>query len=333
MFSLRRPSTIIALVLASAVTTGCPLYTTCGDLTVENSTTTVNFYLESDGMVMISEGDFVDPTSVEGCEAMCEASFYGTITTIHSCEAQVDALSEDADSGVGDPPLAEVTCVVTGEVYCEGGRHSGTLQRRAAGRGEDITAAWLAREACAEAGSVHAFRQLVRELLHHGAPLALVDAARAAAVDEIRHTRMVRRLALRRGGTPAPVRVQHTPPRGLLAIAMENAVEGCVHETFAAARAGWQARHAVDPQLRAVSAVLARDESRHADLAAAVHQWVCSILPPEQAAAVEDARQSAWSRLAQHPPAVTPAAARVLGLPDAQTHRQLVNALSLALAA
>ncbi|MDG1479098.1 MAG: ferritin-like domain-containing protein [Myxococcota bacterium] len=332
MLSLRRPSTIIALVLTSAVTTGC-LPFICGDMTVENSTNSYTFYLESEGMVMISEGDFVDPTSVEGCEAMCEAVFDGTVTTIHSCESEIDVVSEDADSGMEDIPLVDMTCVVSGEVSCEGGRHSSTLQRRAAGRGEDITAAWLAREACAEAGSVHAFRQLVRELLHHGAPLALVDAARAAAVDEIRHTRMVRRLALRRGGTPAPVRVQHTPPRGLLAIAMENAVEGCVHETFAAARAGWQARHAADPQLRAVSAVLARDESRHADLAAAVHQWACSILPPEQAAAVEDARQSAWSRLAQHPPAVTPAASRVLGLPDAQAHRQLVSALSQALAA
>src|SRR5260221_4003130 len=45
----------------------------------------------------------------------------------------------------------------------------------------------LARAAWLEAASIHAFRRLARELHAHGAPRALVEAARTCARDEIRH--------------------------------------------------------------------------------------------------------------------------------------------------
>ena len=145
---------------------------------------------------------------------------------------------------------------------------------------------------------------------------------------------MVRRLAEARGGLPAePVAAPDPGPRSLLDVALENAVEGCVHETFAAARARWQAQHAEDAEVGAVSRLLAEDEGRHADLAAAVHAWALAVLPPAQAAQVEAARQAAWTRLAWSPPAADAQTTARLGLPSPAAHRQLAQALSQALAA
>lgn len=326
-----RPSTAIALIIASLGTTGCPFFG-CGDLSVDNEVFVSYYDLNDDNLVELwNGGETVDPNTPEGCEAMCTNDFYGSIETIHSCEVEF-ADSVETDSGI-TPAEVEATCILSGYRECVGGRFSGTLAQRAGGHGEDAAAAWLAREACGEAGSVHAFRQLVRELIHHGAPTHLVDAARSAVQDEVRHTRMVRRLARHRGGTPEPVEVVHTPPRDVLTVALENAVEGCVHETYAAARAGWQAKFAADPQVRAVSAVLASDESRHADLAAAIHQWICSVLPAEDAETVEQARRDAWVRLANSDPDTTEVANQTLGLPNTTQHRRLVTSLASALAA
>jgi hypothetical protein len=88
-------------------------------------------------------------------------------------------------------------------------------------------------------------------------------------------------------------------------LALENAVEGCVHETFAAARAAWQASYASDPSVRSLSAVLAADEAAHADLAADVHAWACSVLPPRDAQRDKAARRAAWAQLANNPAPVT----------------------------
>lgn len=334
MNPLRRPSTVLALVVTAVSTTGC-FWFGCGDTTFEDREMVGEFDLEADGTVALWDDSVVDPLTDEGCARLCEEVGYGSITEVSSCEAEL-FLVEDGDTGApgdsGDSgesgSIVEITCIASGQDFCVGGRHTGTLVHRAHGTGVDAVAAWLAREAAGEAGSVLAFRQLVRELKHHGAPKVLVEDARQAAADEVRHARMVRLLAQRRGGTPDAVEARPTPPRDLFEVALENAIEGCVHETFAAARAAWQARHAADRDVRAVSALLARDEARHADLAAAVHDWMMVALPPEQAAVVEAERRAAWARLASSPPAVAPEAVRELGLPDAAQHRALVAALS-----
>jgi rubrerythrin len=337
MHPLRRPSTVLALVLAAVGGTGCPIWGCSGDMSFEDRERSGAFSLEDDGTVLTWDGTVVDPTTAEGCEHLCAELEHGYVTEVSSCEAVMpeDEDLESLDTGdTGEAGLqVDITCVASGQDYCVGGRHTGTLATRAHGHGVDPAAAWLAREACGEAGSVHAFRQLARELTAHGAPRALVDAARAAMSDEVQHARMVRELARAHGGRPDPARAIPQPPRDLFTVALENAVEGCVHETFAAARAGHQALHAEDAAVRRVSAVLAEDEARHADLAAAVHAWALAVLPPKQAAAVEEARQTAWARLAAHPPVMHPDAVRILGLPDADVHRRLAEALAGALVA
>jgi hypothetical protein len=59
---------------------------------------------------------------------------------------------------------------------------------------------------------------------------------------------------------PAP------PARSLEELAVENAVEGCVRETYGALTAIWQARTAKDPSVAAAVRRIARDETRHAAL-------------------------------------------------------------------
>jgi hypothetical protein len=132
-----------------------------------------------------------------------------------------------------------------------------------------------------EEASVHAFRRLRGELRAHRAPARLLRAARDAQRDEVRHARLTARMARRFGGRPAPVRVSPVAPRPLTAVAVENAVEGCVRETFGALVASFQAANAGDPDIARLMASIARDETRHAALSWSVARWAARALDPE----------------------------------------------------
>ena len=57
-------------------------------------------------------------------------------------------------------------------------------------------------------------------------------------------------------------------------IALENAVEGCVREGYAAIVAALQARRAPAPAFRTTMAAIADDEAAHAQLAWDVDAWL-----------------------------------------------------------
>jgi hypothetical protein len=132
--------------------------------------------------------------------------------------------------------------------------------------------AWL------EAASVPAFLRLADELSAHGAPEALVKAARRSAADERRHTRAMQALARRHGASMPEVDLPPFQPRSLEAMCTENALEGCVRETFGALVTGWQARTAGDAEVRRALGPISRDELRHAELAWAVDAWAAGLL-------------------------------------------------------
>ena len=152
----------------------------------------------------------------------------------------------------------------------------------------------LTEIATLEAASVHAFVRLARELAHHRAPSDLVARVREAAEDERRHARSMRALAIRFGATdvPKPRRGARRAPR-LVDVLVENAVEGCVRETFGALMAHVQARHATDPVARRTMETIAIDESRHAALAWAIDAWGRERLAPAEQQRVDAARQEA----------------------------------------
>ncbi|HEY5924025.1 MAG TPA: hypothetical protein VIV11_20235 [Kofleriaceae bacterium] len=176
----------------------------------------------------------------------------------------------------------------------------------------DAVGRWLAHAAWLEAASIPAFIYLARELDQHGAPRALSRLALAAARDEVRHARIMRGIAARYGAAVPAVDVALPVPRSLEEMAIENAIEGCVRETWGAVVALWQAHRAHDPELRAIYRGIAADEARHAALGWAIDAWVRTRLDAAAHARIDAARERAVRELFE---GHNPEALAVLGLP------------------
>jgi hypothetical protein len=196
----------------------------------------------------------------------------------------------------------------------------------------DALGAWLAANAHLEAASIDAFEILATELRAHHAPRALIQAARAATADERRHAEAIGRLAVSRGAAPPAVYVKRGPVRDIEAIARENAVEGCVRETFAALLACRQACAATDPAIRSAMAGIARDETRHAALAWAVDGRSHALLAPAARRRVREARREAIEQLMDAPVAGLLRDDRAqAGLPDEDDAVRMAGELGAAL--
>jgi hypothetical protein len=191
--------------------------------------------------------------------------------------------------------------------------------------------AHFANAAHLEAASITAFDVLARDLARHGAPARLVARALRARRDEIAHARMMTRLATRFGATPPRVEVEPTAPRDLLAVALENEIEGCVRETYGALVAAFQARTAA-PALRPILRRIADDEASHAALAHDVGRWARRRLDARGRAALAHARRETTRALRRE--ARTPAASLVAiaGLPDRDRGLALIDGLATAFA-
>jgi hypothetical protein len=188
----------------------------------------------------------------------------------------------------------------------------------------------FARVACMEAGSVEAFRRMRDELVLHGAPRRLVNAATRAIRDELRHVRQTSALARRFGEDPvSPIPAPPVRPRSLEEMARENAVEGCIRETYSALECLWQAKVARDPVVRSVMTRIARDEMRHVALAWAVHRWATSRLDADARARLQAAQEDEIAvllrELAKDPAESLVATA---GLPRAVHSSALVGAIA-----
>jgi len=214
--------------------------------------------------------------------------------------------------------LDEVTNPDTGA--CIGRRPAGLRAER---RGKPARCselgAYFARVARLEAASVDAFQILAEELAAHGAPARLVRACERAAADEVRHAEVTARLARRHGARPRAPRVVRGPVRSLVEIALENAVEGCVRETYGALEGLHQAAMAADPEVRAAMQRIARDESRHGALSWSIGEWLETRLTSEERRRVRAARDQEVDALTARVAATQPSAALVqsAGLPDA----------------
>jgi hypothetical protein len=174
---------------------------------------------------------------------------------------------------------------------------------RSDSEGPSEVGSYFARMAYGEAASVHAFAALEADLVRWGAPPDLVAAASRAAHDEVRHARLMECRARACGGAVDVVaprvrrRSWRSPARSLESIARENAVEGCVNETFGALQLRWQAEHARDPSDRRLFARIAADETRHAALSWLVAHWAEPLLDARARKRVEGARSRATRAL------------------------------------
>jgi hypothetical protein len=233
--------------------------------------------------------------SDEVCNSICKDGF------VSSCKL----------SGTG--VQCNAPCAVDGRRYT-------VLDDACAPTASDV-ASYLARMAFFEAASVDSFALLERELAMHEAPAALIRSCTRAKRDEVAHARMARTLARRHGGViVSPPSLPEMDPRALEAIAIENAVEGCVRETFGVLVGTWQAEHAPTKELRAFFGALAHDESRHAALALRIDAWLTDRLSIEARERVEEARSRALAELEASLDAEPVAG---LGLPSVARVKQL----------
>ena len=164
----------------------------------------------------------------------------------------------------------------------------------------------------------------------HDAPADLVQAALRAADDEVRHASLMTVAARRHGAQPAPVEIAPPRDRTLEEIAIENAVEGCVRETLTALVALHQSQHATDAAIRQSFAVIAEDETRHAELSRDVYRWAAAQLDARARARVTAAMRAAIDELRDEACALSCESAEDrsrLGLPSPVAVRALIDAL------
>jgi hypothetical protein len=165
-----------------------------------------------------------------------------------------------------------------------------------------------------------------------GAPRSLVLPCRRAARDEQRHAVASARIARRFGAIVERPRVPPFAPASLEDLVMENAVEGCVREAFAALVAMHQAARAEDPAIARAHAAIAADEARHAALAWAVHRWGMRRVGRAARARVIEAQGSALRGLRDAAEAPWPSTvAQVAGLPSVATARRMVDGFAAAM--
>ncbi|MGV3623543.1 MAG: ferritin-like domain-containing protein, partial [Archangium sp.] len=173
-----------------------------------------------------------------------------------------------------------------------------------------------------------AFEALSREVEAHGVHGSLVSAARRAAHEERRHTRLVGALAHARGGRFTVRGQPHQAPRSLEALALENAREGCVRETLGAMVGLYQSQHAADAEVRRVMAHVSADELGHAAWSHALAESLESRLTLSQRRRVRAAREEALTTAAAElAGAVDPGHAKALGMPDADRLHDLARTL------
>jgi hypothetical protein len=159
---------------------------------------------------------------------------------------------------------------------------------------------WVAQEwaqdAEFECASVAAFLQLAHELLMVNAPDHLIEEALIAAEQEIAHAALCAQVASRYAGrTVTPTLPAFSPRRplggepGLVRLATESWLDGCVGEGAAAARAQVAARRG-DGLLRRTHRRIERDERSHAALGWGVLSWALEVGGAQVRDAVRSAR-------------------------------------------
>jgi hypothetical protein len=201
--------------------------------------------------------------------------------------------SEGCSSGAYTPPASGVLVFQCADCFGGGGRRPAGLRRPRVARAPSAVGGWFAQMAHDEAASIHAFARMHEELERLGAPRELTDAAERSARDEARHARSMACRARAFGARVPAARVRRGAPRTLEAVARENAVEGCVLETFGALLMRWQAAHARDASLQRLFARIAADETRHAALSWELARWADDNLDSRARARVRAARARA----------------------------------------
>ena len=260
------------------------------------------------------------PVPTPGWRKNADGSFE-VVTVSSDCGSDLTRERYRVDATGEVTLVARAYALVDGGGVC--GRRPDGLVDLACARAD--VGAYFAEVTWLEAAAVVAFRRVESDLVALGAPTELIVAAQRAQADEIRHAREASALARRFGGVERPLEVAPPVERDAFAIALENAVEGCVRETYGALAAAYQAKRAEDPAIRAFFARIAPDEANHAALSHDIAAWLEPQLTTEERAHIATAKDAALAELR----ATTEASpyAKLAGLPGAEHVRLLVDGM------
>lgn len=224
----------------------------------------------------------------------------------------------------GAVTTGEEDTVERGDPNCAIGRRPDGLCSRT--EKAQTAGAFFAHAAHLEAASVFAFSDLARELMAHGAPPELVRGAWRARAEEVRHARITAELARRFGAEPVHPVVAAPRVRSLFDVALDNATEGCVRETFGAVVAQAQAHRARRAFVRRAMRGIAADEARHAHLSWALDRWARGRLSPAACRQLDEAQRAAVDHLRRETAeAWSQEVIDEAGMPDAQTGIRLLG--------
>ena len=257
--------------------------------------------------------------SAEQCAQLCTEYFtqnqeWGAIIEVLACEHQ----------GVDGEDIEQVVCDQLMEPYCEGRKH---LRIDCENHPRKTIKQWFVQAAQAEIASVGAFLLLRQELKFHGAPEELLQRCLAAAKEEVVHAHLLGQICQDMGWeipVPRIVEVEEGQHRSLFALAAENIVEGCVNEAYSALQAFHQAMVLEEPRLRDIFRQIAIDETKHAQLAMDIHEWLQTRLSHREISRLAKAKKQALAELiSYHQQASQSSALEKLGLPSPRMAEKL----------
>lgn len=203
----------------------------------------------------------------------------------------------------GTAPSIDITCTYT--MCAVEGRSHGNIQKLQ--RIPTNFAELYAQAFHAEASSVMAFILLRLELENLGKNQYAIDTnilerCTQASKDEIVHARYFAGLAKQQGCTLPPLQFGdmdaiQNHKRSLLEITIDNAVEGCIFESFSAIKASYQAKHSTNPTFAKIAKAIAEEETQHAILAWDIHTMLMAQLSHTEQRIVKEAQHAAILQL------------------------------------
>jgi len=253
----------------------------------------------------------------ESCSTLCqvEMDYYDYL-----CSCNYEGENEN-----GEQPITceFTTCAIKG-------RGHGNIQKGVTVIGSNNLTRYVAKAYHAEASSVAAFLQLRSELQRYNVPLELLKRCLHAAKDEIKHARMIAALARKNSAILPELSFGILPNRTLFEITLDNAIEGCIYETYSALKAQYQVHHA-DARLIPILQTIARDETKHAQLAWDIHKHLIPRMSPKQQQKIKAAQRIALQNvLVQAMNEASGPLSRTLGYPPSDLAKIFSSRLDVA---
>ena len=228
-------------------------------------------YLDGDGQL-----------TEESCSQLCQEETGMYYDYLCSCDY----------TGTDEQGMHPITCEYT--VCAVEGRGHADIQKLCSATGKSALSRYFIRSYHAEASSVAAFLQLRAELEKHNTPQNLLDRCLIAAKEEVHHARMMAKFVKDCGAALPELNFGCPKSRDLYEIALDNAVEGCIFESYSALKAQYQAIHATDSRILVAMKMIAKDETKHAQLAWDIHHHLMTQLSDQEQQKIHQAQQKAF---------------------------------------